>query len=393
MFIAAMLDAWPEFTEGLLACIRSADVSTDWQISVPDFEDGVFSGKRFLIAVPGDGPSSHHHRYEAIANHLKKSSLDPDVAETAVAIFDLLAQAEADVHGVPMAEVTFHEVGAWDSIGDIVGAAYLIQEIAPGSWTLGPLPTGGGRVKTAHGPMPVPSPAAAWLLQGFTMIDDGVPGERVTPTGAAILKYLAQRLGKPRAPGLAPLELRRVGTGFGARSLTGISNICRVMTFEAPVDARTEDQVGVIEFEVDDQSPEDLAVGIDSIRETDGVLDVIQIPAFGKKGRLVVHVRVLCLPRALDQSIENCFLQTTTIGLRWRVTARAILERDSVQSKTGTGVVAVKRVKRPGGEISAKADVECLRGRGGAEERGRIRGKTEEAALRAARSGDRCGKK
>ena len=195
MFIAAVLDAWPEYSDGTVASIRAAGISADWQVSLSDHKDDVFRGKRFLIKEPRGTDLPHHHIYREIVDRLRQSSLEVSVCNRATAILEMLAEAEAEVHGVAIEDVIFHEVGAWDSIGDVVGAAYLIEAIAPESWSLGPVPIGGGRVTTAHGPMPVPAPAAARLMQGFTMIDDGVMGERVTPTGAAILKYLAQILG------------------------------------------------------------------------------------------------------------------------------------------------------------------------------------------------------
>lgn len=390
MFIAAMLDAWPEHTEGVVTSIRSAGVSTDWEISVPEFKDDVFLGKRFSILPPRDSDLPHHHRYDDIVHRLQRAPLDPDVCNRAVAILELLARAEAGVHGVAVEDVTFHELGAWDSIGDIVGAAYLIQTVAPVSWSLGPVPLGGGRISTAHGEMPVPSPATARLLRGFTVFDDGIRGERVTPTGAAILSYLAQEFGMPQStsPGLA--RVGRTGTGFGSRALPGISNICRVIALETVTDARMHDQVGMIEFEVDDQTAEDLALGLDRLRECEGVLDVLQMPAVGKKGRMTFHIQVICSAAVLDQAIEQCFLQTTTIGLRWRMTARATLERDVVQSHTDSGAIAVKRVVRPNGELSAKADVDCVRGADGHAARQKTRTVAEHAAIGAGTKVDKC---
>ena len=110
--------------------------------------------------------------------------------ERAIAIFTALAEAEAAVHGVPVDEVHFHEIADWDSVADIVGAAWLIEALAPATWSVGALPVGSGRIRTRHGPLTVPAPAAAHLLAGFAMHDDGVAGERVTPTGAAILRQL-----------------------------------------------------------------------------------------------------------------------------------------------------------------------------------------------------------
>ncbi len=385
MFIAAALDAWPELGDATIASIRSAGVSTDWDISVADFADDVFSGRRFLIREPDSHDAMHHHRYADIVKRLQSSGLGANVRDRAVAILELLGSAEAAVHGVDLAEVTFHEVGAWDSVGDVVGAAFVIESIAPASWSVGPIPLGGGRVDSAHGPLPVPAPAAALLLRGFTLIDDGIPGERVTPTGAAILRHLAEDLGMPPPSNPTPMALRRVGTGFGTRKLAGISNIFRLMAFEYATHARIDDQVGVINFEIDDQTAEDLALGLDSLRDSSGVLDVLQMPGLGKKGRMIVHVQVLCQPRALRDVIDACFLQTTTLGLRWGVAARATLERDIVRNQTGKNMddeaLPVKLARRPDGTLSAKTESDSLRGYGGYVRREELRSGAERSAL------------
>ena len=141
-------------------------------------------------------------------------------ARRAIAIFAVLAEAEGRVHGIAPAEVSFHEVGAWDSIMDIVAAAALIEDIGAAGWSTTPVPLGSGRVRSAHGDLPVPTPATALLLEGLEVFDDGRPGERVTPTGAAILRHLMPGQGLPRRR----LRLGRVGHGFGTKRFAGISN-------------------------------------------------------------------------------------------------------------------------------------------------------------------------
>ena len=237
------------------------------------------------------------------------------------------------MHGVPTDSVEFHEVGAVDSIVDIVAAAQLIVAANARRWTSAPLPLGSGRVRTAHGVLPVPAPATALLLRGLATIDDGVPGERVTPTGAAIARRLLQ---PDAAPERRPRTLLRTGIGFGSRELPGVSNCLRALVFEAgaaaeaaprPGDAFAHRELGVITFEVDDQSSEDLAAGLDHVRALEGVHDVIQSAVFGKKGRLAVQVQVLVAPDRLDAAIARCFAETTTIGLRFHTVRGAALPR------------------------------------------------------------------
>ncbi|WP_449411500.1 LarC family nickel insertion protein [Methylobacterium komagatae] len=323
----------------------------------------------------------HGHRHWAeIRDGLRRADLTPEVTHHALAIFGHLAEAEARVHGIPVDEVAFHEVGAWDSIADIVAAAHLVAAIAASAWTVSALPLGGGRVKTQHGPLPVPAPATTLLLDGFAMVDDGIDGERVTPTGAAILRHLC---GGRTSRAAGTRVLARSGTGFGGRRLPGISNCLRVLAFEedaASVPAGHR-EIGIVEFEVDDQSGEDLAQGLDRIRAQDGVLDAVQMPVFGKKGRMMSHVRVLARAEALDAVIGACFRETTTIGLRFRKEAGIALERESVSVEAEGHAVRVKLVERPGGR-TAKAEADDALAGEDHTARARLRRAAEAIALK-----------
>ena len=307
---------------------------------------------------------------------LNASPLDAAVREAAIGIFALLAEAEGAVHGVEPDAVTFHEVGAWDSIADIVGAAAIIAAVGAGRWTVGAVPLGSGRVMTAHGPLPVPAPATARLLQGFAVIDDGVAGERVTPTGAAILRYLCN----DASPAAGPRILGRSGVGFGTRRLPGLSNCVRVLAFEEAGVPAAADRVAVLEFEIDDASGEDIARGLDVIRAHAAVHDAIQAPVFGKKGRMMTHLRILADPSGLDEVVALCFRETPTIGLRHGVVHRAVLPRHAVRVAVDGCAVGVKVVER-GDMRTAKAeadDVASAAGHAGRVERRRA---AERAAL------------
>ena len=380
MFLAAMLDARPDLVDGTLAAIDAAGLPASCRVSVGEHSDHAFRGKRFAVE-PAGGLHGDHVRYARIVHDLLKAPLADGVRNRALGIFGLLAQAESDVHGISVDDVEFHEVGAWDSIADIVGAAAILDALDPGSWSIGPVPIGAGRVDTQHGPLPIPAPATARLLQGFTLIDDGIDGERVTPTGAAILRYLWTVLGAPLRASPGPLRLQHAGTGFGTKILPGISNVLRVLLFEEAAGGRSDDRVGVITFEIDDQTAEDLAIGIEALRAHAAVLDVLQMPAFGKKGRMVFHVQVLCRPEALDEVIEACFTQTTTIGLRWNISARAKLPRESASAGLDVDPVGVKLAKRPDGTTSAKAEADDLARFGGRRDRQRKRTAAESRAL------------
>jgi uncharacterized protein (TIGR00299 family) protein len=382
MFLAAVLDVYPEHAEDTFAAMRAAGLPDSWQTRLLRHDDGVLSGHRVAIEPPGDEHGASPGHFREIRANLGAAPLRPAVRERAIAIFTDLAEAEAAVHGVPVDEVHFHEIADWDSVADIVGASWLIEALAPATWSVGALPVGSGRIRTRHGPLSVPAPAAAQLLTGFAMHDDGVGGERVTPTGAAILRQLRPA---PRLPSGA-WRLRGSGSGFGTRRLSGISNVLRVVVYDGESGWREDEQVAVLGFEVDDQSPEELAVGLDALRAVEGVLDVVQLPAFGKKGRLAAHIQVLARPEGLDAVIERCFVETSTIGLRWRIEARAVLAREVVEVATADGAVPVKTVTRPGGLRTAKAEIAQVSGEGHATRSSRRRA-AEAQALKAEEEG------
>ena len=380
MFLAAVLNAWPELTAGTIAAARAAGLPPEVALALVPHTDHALAGARLRVAIDGDQPVAPPGRFGAIADRLAAAPLAAGVRDRALAIFTLLAEAEADVHGIAATDVVFHELAGWDSIADIVGAAHLIEALAASGWSVGPLPLGSGRVDTAHGPLPVPAPATAKLLEGFPVIDDGVAGERVTPTGAAILRHLAAA---PRPPA-TPLRLARSGTGFGTRTLPGLSNALRLIAYDDDAGAhQAAEPVGVIGFEVDDQTPEDLAVGLDALRARDDVVDVIQLPAFGKKGRMVASVQVLCRPAAMEAVIDACFHQTSTIGLRWAHSQRTVLPRRTVSTGDGAVATTVKVVTRPDRTRTAKAGLDDVRGLGdGHAARQRLRRAAEDKALR-----------
>jgi len=357
MFIAAVLDAFPGLEEGMVQAIRAAGLPADIGIDLAAHRDHALTGLKFAISEAGhQAEGAHHHRtFSDIRDALQKSRLAESVRAEAIAMFTLLAGAEAQVHGMSVDAVGFHELGEWDSIADIVGAAFLIVELNA-SWSVGPLPLGGGRVATAHGSLPVPAPATALLLEGFECFDDGVGGERVTPTGAVILRHL----GANQARGRGSRRMLSGGTGFGTRSLSGLSNVLRLLAYEeAEPTAQDQDRIAEILFEVDDQTPEDLATGLEKLRTHSAVRDVLQIPAFGKKGRMTTHVRVLADPLQISAVCDACFEETTTIGVRYQVLDRVILQRQELQLDVDGRSIGVKAVSRSGG-ITVKAEADDI---------------------------------
>lgn len=374
MFVAALLDLNPERADATIAAIREAGLEPGVTLEYRRYTDGILSGSRFMVAAP---PSAEHHdhvHWSGLRSRLADSALSPPVRERAIAIFSHLAEAEARVHDKPVDEVAFHEVGAWDSIADIVAAAFLIDALGPCSWSIGPIPLGSGRVRTDHGLLPVPAPATALLLAGLPCFDDGFSGERVTPTGAAIIRHLDPTTGVGREPRV----LRQSGYGFGTRTFDGISNVLRVLRFDSAGAAATlGDTVGVIEFDVDDQTPEDLARGLEALRAMAGVIDVVQIPVVGKYGRLGTLVRILAEPAHVRAVGEGCLRETTTLGLRLQIQDRIIVKRRDV---TVAGDINVKIAQRPDG-ATAKAQLSDIAAGASHAGRERIRHQAEAAAL------------
>lgn len=363
MFVAAMLDVWPEHAQKTLAAIRVAGLPSGIETRIVETEDHHIGGRQFTVESSGEVHS--HRSWHSIRADLEGSALKPEVKAAAITIFAHLAEAEAAIHRTTAEAVTFHEVGAWDSIADIVAAAQLIESVGPARWHLASLPLGSGTVRTRHGVLAVPAPATLQLLQGFSFHDDGRPGERITPTGAAIIKYLAPQQGAVGPRG----KLLRTGHGFGTKRFADMPNMLRVTAFETSEPGTIlRDRIAVLECEIDDQTSEDLALAIDHLREVTGVRDVLQTPAFGKKGRMIVSLRILAEPDRIDEIANQVFDETTTLGIRVMHQERFILARE-ISDLDGQ---MVKTVERPSGK-TAKIDIEGLRDIRGHAERQRRR--------------------
>ena len=382
MVAAALLDARPKLGDGLREALAGLGLPPSVTIAIDPHRDDALAGLRFRVSIAGRAGHGHV-RLADVGERLEAARIAPGVRRRARAIFTLLAEAEGAVHGTDPAEVAFHEVGAWDSTVDIVAAAFLIEALGPARWTAGAVPLGSGRVRCAHGLLPLPAPAVVHLLRGFATHDDGIAGERVTPTGAAILKHLAPA----QTPAAEPETLTGVGTGFGSRTLPGLDNVLRIMEFAPIAPAAVQGSVALLRFEIDDQTPEDLALGLERLRARPGVLDVVQWPAYGKKGRMVATVQVLSKRAALDAALAAVFDETTTLGVRWSEVSRSTLVRDTACHTDAHGTVRVKRARRPAGAATAKAELADLAESAGHAEREERRRGAEAAALKRGGNG------
>ena len=353
MFVGALLDTHPELAAAAIAAARAAGLAETVSLEHVAFSDGILSGSRFEVQAATAEHGHAHVHWSSLRAGLADSRLPPPVRARAIDIFTHLAEAEARVHGQAVDAVAFHEVGAWDSIADIVAAAHIIEALHPCAWSIGPIPLGSGRVSSAHGLLPVPAPATVLLLDGFECFDDGFAGERVTPTGAAIVRYLEPASGL----GPTPRRLMKTGYGFGTRRFEGMSNVLRVLQFDAAAPSKLRaDEVIVIRFEIDDQTAEDLAFGLERLRALDGVIEVNQFPITGKHGRLLSAIHLLARPERVDNIVDACFHETTTLGLRLQLVERRILARHETSADGG---VSVKVAERPTG-TTAKADIAAL---------------------------------
>lgn len=386
MFVACVTDAFPDLRAGLLEAVRKAGLPAEIDCGFDSHDDGVLTGSRFRVDIPQrlvGAVAQHHTPFSEIRQRIAGADLDAAVQDRAVDIFRRLAEVEAAIHGTTVDEVGFHELGGWDSIADMVGAAWLIVQLGVTRCTVSKLPLGSGRVKTSHGPLPVPVPAVATLLAGYEFIDDGVGGERITPTGAAILRHLDARQDGRRAG-----RLGRTGYGFGTRRLAGISNVLRAMSLEEALSDGDDvhdgdDRVARITFDVDDQSPEDLAIGLERVRATAGVIDVLQSVAYGKKGRLCIQVQVLAEPAALETVCDLCLRETTTLGVRHEIVRRRTLRRHHATVTAQGRAVRVKLAERPQGQLTAKAESDDLRAaQGDRAERAALRDAAQSQALK-----------
>mgnify|MGYP002725615977 CR=1 FL=1 len=386
MFCAALLDLRPELLDELQQLMQKLQPPAGLKVGLEQ-APGNLHGKRFHVQLPEDKSHGHHHtHYSHIRKLLEQADLPSGTRDRAQAILHHLAEAEAWVHGTEVDAVAFHEVGNWDSIVDIVSAAFLLETLQIESCSCEPLPKGGGRVMTEHGWLPVPAPATARLLEGMPLHDDGVGGGRITPTGSAILCSLQP------APMKLAATLLGCGYGFGRRAIEGIPNCVQIQLLQ-PERTQTDylpDRVIEVCFEVDDQSPEDLAHGLDRIREQPGVLSVLTLAAIGKLGRQTQQIQILVTPEHQAGLFDACFHETSTIGLRYRETSRWTLHRQQQQVEIEQSVVGVKLCQRPDG-MDAKAEQQDLNLHAGRRQRQRVRQQAETQALQSDRENDDAG--
>lgn len=296
----------------------------------------------------------HERSFRAIAGMLQESSLIPQVKDTALRIFTVLAQAEGQVHGVAPEAVHFHEVGAIDSIVDIVGAAFGLHFLGVEKVYASPLPMGKGLVSSRHGILPVPGPATVELLKGIPVrLGDG-DAEMVTPTGAAIIAVLVKQF-------VTPVFIpSAVGYGAGERTLADRPNLLRIMLGTSQESTR-EEQLLMLETNIDDLNPELYDYVMERLFAA-GARDVFLSTIHMKKNRPGILLQVLCVPTERERLSTVIFSETSTIGLRSYPVDRVALRRENKTVATAYGIVRVKLAYGPDGRVNAAPEYEdCKR--------------------------------
>ena len=294
-----------------------------------------------------------HHHHHASAGDIEALIRGLDVSEKvkadACAVYQLIAEAESKVHGRPVTEIHFHEVGTLDAVADVVGVCLLMEMIAPDRVLASPVHTGSGNVRCAHGILPVPAPATALLLEGIPSYGGEVRGELCTPTGAALLKHFASGFG-PRPV----MAVKAIGYGMGKKDFER-ANCVRAFLGESEGQRET---VTKLECNLDDMTGEEIGFAQERLFEA-GAFDVYTLPIGMKKSRPGILLSVVCRTEDADRMAEVLMAHTTTLGVRRLDLSRYVLKREIDTVDTAYGPVRVKRARGMGTE-KEKAEYEDL---------------------------------
>ena len=318
-----------------LKVIREAVMSLPvdrWRLSSRKVNRQGIAARLVRVGTPPEGEA---RGWKEISRILRAGSLHLPVRDRALRIFRRLLEAEAKVHGLPLEKVHLHEAGALDAIIDVVGACAGLNHLAPDRILVSPLVTGGGIVRCRHGEYPVPAPATLRLIEGVPSTSGDLPGERLTPTGAAILTTVADDWGSMPA-----MVLRRSGYGSGTRDFPGRPTVLRMMLGDA-AGSGGADEVVVLECTLDDTVPQILAHTAGRLLD-EGALDVWTTPVQMKKGRAGLTITVLAREDRFQALAGILLEETGSLGLRYRRESRLELERESTPVRTRFGTIRIK---------------------------------------------------
>ncbi|MBI4644535.1 MAG: nickel pincer cofactor biosynthesis protein LarC [Deltaproteobacteria bacterium] len=350
MTLGALIDLGLEVSdlERVLQLLGLEEVRLDIQRVTKEHLSGV------LVKISSPGHQSHR-TYQDIRDLISRAPLSHRVQDLSLKMFRLLGEVEARIHGQPIEEVHFHELGALDTLADVVGVAYGVEKLGIIQVFCSPLPLGRGMITAAHGRLPNPAPAALELLQGLSVYGTDLPGELVTPTGAVILKAL-----EARSEPCPRLRLEKVGYGAGSRDLPGHPNLLRVYLGEPLAAApATRETVLVLETHIDDMNPE-LYEPLMAALFAAGALDVALAPIQMKKNRPGVRLTVIAPPAAREGLLERLFLDSTTLGVRVQEVERVAAHRRQETINTPYGPLQVK-IMEYGGHRRVMPEYEACR--------------------------------
>ncbi len=322
----------------------------DYRAEIKDVVKNGISALGFKVSY--DETQHHKRNLEDIYGIIESSGLDENEKRLSKELFANLGRAEAKVHGLPLNEVHFHEVGAVDSIIDIIGTSILINIIHPDRIVFSPLPAGGGYINTEHGRLPVPAPAAAELLKGVPVYDNGIDAELVTPTGAAIASTLADGFG-----GMPAMTIGSLGYGSGEKDFA-VPNILRVFFGEA--EDCGKDRIYLLQANIDDMNPQAGEHIMDRLFK-EGALDVYIQPIIMKKSRPAVIISVICETGDLIKMQDILFAETTTFGIRRQLMDRSKLERKMISVESEYGPIHIKLGYLGGKPIKAMPEYEDIK--------------------------------
>lgn len=275
-----------------------------------------------------------HHNMQSITAIVGKLDIPEEVKKDILAVYDLIAQAESHVHGRPVDEIHFHEVGSMDAVADVTAVCLLMHELKPERVVASPVHVGSGHVHCAHGILPVPAPATAWILQDIPTYGGKVRGELCTPTGAALLKYFVQEFGSQ-----PPMRVEGIGYGCGQKEFE-VANCVRAMCGET---ADNQDYIVELHCNLDDMTPEAVGFAMEELFAA-GALDVYTTAVGMKKNRPGILLTCMCKEKQREEMIRLLFLHTTTLGVRESVCNRYTLKRTMKTETTVYGNVRIKEV-------------------------------------------------
>ena len=276
----------------------------------------------------------HHHSGLHDIEHIVRGhlALPKQVQDNIMAVYNLIAEAESHAHGVPVSEIHFHEVGSMDAVADITAVCLLMDRLAVDEVIVSPIHVGSGQVKCAHGILPVPAPATAYILKDVPIYGGAVRGELCTPTGAALLKHFAARFGS-----MPVMKTQAIGYGMGRKDFEA-ANCVRVLLGETE---NSGDEICEFSCNVDDMTGEAVGFAMDRLFEA-GALDVYTIPIGMKKSRPGMLIHVMCRENEKETILRAIFKHTTTIGIRENTMRRYVLDRRLETAETAYGSVRCK---------------------------------------------------